>query len=785
MQVYDSLGKSYEATVTYTNMGNNKWSYAITLPDTLAAAAATAPVPNTTMAVTAALPVATSVTASTSFSEPATTVSTPVSPTTVPDTSANTDLTPVVAAAPVTSPAVGLVTTGPVLGITTNTYTFDVNGTVKGNTSLVLNVPTVGGVPATSTVTVTPTTADESVSAFFTDITTALANANPPVITNSNTGITVTNPTANTLVISGPASVTIGGATAVNQDVALSTSTFNFATSNGQLATVGASTGTPPTNLTIQLGTGAVISAPTFTTNEDVATYAAALQAKVGPPATSGVTINGSDTTGILTITGPTNNMTIGGNIVQSFSGTRTNFAVGSYTDPTTRNTTQAGIDGKTSLTFVGATTNATPPNNTVANFTVSPTTSGESLTDYVTDIKAALKTNNVSGVTVTGANGVLSITGPSGLSITGPTGTGSAPIFNQDTLGTIIASSVTPTSAVSTLSTVTLPPASTTPATSSTNTLSPASPTISATSSDLPAAAATVASVSNPVVTFSSVPLAGTTTNTYTFAATGTISGSMSMKITGPTGVIPATNTVTVTPTSPDESVAAYMADITAALGAAVPPVTVGAGGLSITNPTANQLVIAGPTASFSVSPTSVIKQDVAETTTNYNLITSSGTLATVAAANASTPTTLAITIGASGPYSVASTSSLSLSDYATQLQNALPANSGVTVQVNPQNPSQLQITGPSNMAINGKLVQDFNATNYGYNFGATGTVSTTTNFKITGLTPDGASATTPLPTFSGTPETVSDYITDLTNAISAANITGVSVTAGAQPAS
>ena len=212
-----------------------------------------------------------------------------------------------------------------------------------------------------------------------------------------------------------------------------------------------------------------------------MATYAAALQAKVGPPATSGVTINGSDTTGILTITGPTNNMTIGGNIVQSFSGTRTNFAVGSYTDPTTGNTTQAGIDGD-SLTFVGATTNATPPNNTVANFTVSPTTSGESLTDYVTDIKAALKTNNVSGVTVTGANGVLSITGPSGLSITGPTGTGSAPIFNQDTLGTIIASSVTPTSAVSTLSTVTLPPASTTPATSSTNTLSPASPTISAT---------------------------------------------------------------------------------------------------------------------------------------------------------------------------------------------------------------------------------------------------------------------------------------------------------------
>ena len=225
-------------------------------------------------------------------------------------------------------------------------------------------------------------------------------------------------------------------------------------------------------------------------------------------------------------------------------------------------------------------------------------------------------------------------------------------------------------------------------------------------------------------------------------------------------------------------------MADITAALGAAVPPVTVGGVWRPvITNPTANQLVIAGPTATFSVSPTSVIKQDVAETTTNYNLITSNGTLATVVAANASTPTTLAITIGTSGYYSVASTSSLSLSDYATQLQNALPANSGVTVQVNPQNSGQLQITGPSNMSINGKLAQDFNATNYSYNFGATGTVSNTTNFKITGLTPDGEARRHSFRPSAGRRRRCQTISLILTNAISAANITGVSVTAGAQP--
>jgi flagellar hook-associated protein 1 FlgK len=35
--VYDSLGASYNATVTYTNLGANTWSYSISLPDTLTA----------------------------------------------------------------------------------------------------------------------------------------------------------------------------------------------------------------------------------------------------------------------------------------------------------------------------------------------------------------------------------------------------------------------------------------------------------------------------------------------------------------------------------------------------------------------------------------------------------------------------------------------------------------------------------------------------------------------------------------------------------------------------
>ena len=42
VKVYDSLGRSYEATVTYTKTGNNAWSYSISMPDTLTANSSTA-----------------------------------------------------------------------------------------------------------------------------------------------------------------------------------------------------------------------------------------------------------------------------------------------------------------------------------------------------------------------------------------------------------------------------------------------------------------------------------------------------------------------------------------------------------------------------------------------------------------------------------------------------------------------------------------------------------------------------------------------------------------------
>lgn len=41
LQVYDSLGNSYEATVTYTKTGTNTWSYSISMPDSLQATTST------------------------------------------------------------------------------------------------------------------------------------------------------------------------------------------------------------------------------------------------------------------------------------------------------------------------------------------------------------------------------------------------------------------------------------------------------------------------------------------------------------------------------------------------------------------------------------------------------------------------------------------------------------------------------------------------------------------------------------------------------------------------
>jgi flagellar hook protein FlgE len=91
--------------------------------------------------------------------------------------------------------------------------------------------------------------------------------------------------------------------------------------------------------------------------------------------------------------------------------------------------------------------------------------------------------------------------------------------------------------------------------------------------------------------------------------------------------------------------------------------------------------------------------------------------------------------------------------------------------------------------MTISGNLVQGFSGTSTAYDFGSytdpttsltdLATVATTSNLQITGPTTSGGTATTALPTFTGTPETIADYATDLTTALTTAGITGVTVTA------
>ncbi|MGA3048310.1 MAG: flagellar hook-basal body complex protein [Terracidiphilus sp.] len=48
VQVYDSMGKSYEATVTYTKQATNSWTYNVSMPDTLTANSTTAGNPSVT-----------------------------------------------------------------------------------------------------------------------------------------------------------------------------------------------------------------------------------------------------------------------------------------------------------------------------------------------------------------------------------------------------------------------------------------------------------------------------------------------------------------------------------------------------------------------------------------------------------------------------------------------------------------------------------------------------------------------------------------------------------------
>jgi flagellar hook protein FlgE len=438
VQVYDSLGQSYEATVNFTKTGTNAWSYSVSLPDTLTAAAAT-PAAATILPVTAAAATATPITIAAGASAgaaaptivPLTPSSTTVGLNTIysynfgtggsgtpvdPTTNLTIGGTPLVIGAneavnalpaQVTAlniPGVSASVTGNVMTLTvptgtvmsgsmasdlpgiTSNYTFNTGGTVDPATNLTISGQTATGAAATI---IAPTvTAGESMTQYANDLTTALTTAG---ITN----VTVTPKLAtNQLSIVGSNVTTAGG---VSQDLAGTTTNYDF----GSAATVD-----PGTNLTItgETATGATTttSAPPVIAGESVTAYAQALTAQLAAKGITGVTVQA--TGGQLSIVGA--NSTLAGNMSQDLTATTTSFNFG------TSGSNVAAVDPGTNLTITGLTTSgasATIAAPVISTLTPQPV----SLATYAASLTAALTTAGITGVQVSStAGGQLSIVG-------------------------------------------------------------------------------------------------------------------------------------------------------------------------------------------------------------------------------------------------------------------------------------------------------------------------------------------------------------------------------------
>ena len=113
-------------------------------------------------------------------------------------------------------------------------------------------------------------------------------------------GVSVSASSSGQLTITGP-SATLSTSGSVTQDLRGTTTSYQFGSTNGTLATVD-----PGTNLTITgataTGETATIAAPTLTAGETVANYVAALNTALTNAGITGVTITGPTATGQVTI---------------------------------------------------------------------------------------------------------------------------------------------------------------------------------------------------------------------------------------------------------------------------------------------------------------------------------------------------------------------------------------------------------------------------------------------------------------------------------------------------
>ena len=449
-KIYDSLGNSYEATVTYTKTGTNTWSYNITVPDALSAAPATAAAA-ATLPVTVSTPTATPVIIAAVAPAPvAAPLVSPLTPSSIPSVPAGSTIYSynfgtggnpsapgtgdsttgiTIGGTPLVIPGAGesvAALQGQINGLTAAQPGVSANVNGAGNV-LTITVPTatvisgtgvVGDVPASAlnyqfntggtvdpstnmtitgqkadgtvvTITAPPIAAGETLTTYAAALNTALGP----------TGANIVNVKVTPNAVTGQLSIVganVSTAQSLNQNLAGTTTTYDF----GSTATVDPAL----TNFKItgQTATGATatITAPTITAGETVANYAAALATALGPTGANLVGVTVQSAGGQLTITGA--NMTTTGSMSQDLQATTMSYNFGSS------NGTLATVNPSTNLTITALT-----PNGSTST-TVAPTiTPGQSLASYVTALTTALSNAGISGVTVSSnAAGKLSIVG-------------------------------------------------------------------------------------------------------------------------------------------------------------------------------------------------------------------------------------------------------------------------------------------------------------------------------------------------------------------------------------
>jgi flagellar hook protein FlgE len=364
VEVFDSLGKNYEATVTYTNLGDNKWSYAVTLPDTLTAAAATA-------ASAQILPVTAAAADSATVNAGALTP--------VPSTGTNSLLD---------ATSISTYSFGSSSGILASGSTSGALATVDATTNLTIGGATSTGTPVTTTA--PAISSGESVDTYAAALQSAITAAGLVGVTaTSAAGQLVI--TTDTVVANG---VTTSFAGNVVQD--LQGATVNY--SLGSSATVDPATSLTITGLTALGPPPATIIAPTVTAGESLSSYAADLNTALTNAGIINVTVT-STAGGQLSITGA--NMTTSGSVSQDMTAQTINYNFG------LNNSTLATVNSGTNLTISGLT-----PSGSDATTTAPIVTAGETVVQYAAALNQALANAGIGGVAATVTGGQLSISG-------------------------------------------------------------------------------------------------------------------------------------------------------------------------------------------------------------------------------------------------------------------------------------------------------------------------------------------------------------------------------------